>query len=82
MNSFGSAIKECREKWQIPLKTVAAYLDIDATVFNEIEEGRQTATRPQVVELAEYFDADENELLILWLCDKLSSLLAAEEGDD
>ena len=81
MNSFGSTIKEYREKLTLPLQTVANYIDIDQDVFNEIEQGKQMATRQQVIELAEYFGSDENEFLILWLSDIVASQTAALEGD-
>jgi plasmid maintenance system antidote protein VapI len=76
MNSFGSTIKEYREKWTLPLQTVASYIDVDEEAINRIEHGKQMATRQQVVELAEYFGSDENEFLILWLSDMLSSQAA------
>ena len=81
MNSFGSTIKEFREKWSLPLQTVANYIDMEPDEFYKIEQGKQMASRQQVIELAEYFGADENEFLILWLCDLLSSQAAAQEGD-
>ena len=81
MNSFGSTIKEYRERWTLPIQKVANYIDLDPDAFNKIEQGKQMATRQQVIELAEYFGADENEFLILWLCDLLSSQAAAQEGD-
>lgn len=81
MNSFGSMIKEFREKLTLPLQTVANYIDLDQEAFNLIEQGKQLATRQQVIELAEYFGADENEFLILWLSDVVASQAAPLEGD-
>jgi len=81
MNSFGSTIKEYREKLTLPLQTVAIYIGIDHDVFNKIEQGIQMATRQQVIELAEYFGSDENEFLILWLSDIVASQTSALEGD-
>jgi hypothetical protein len=36
-----------------------------------MERGQRKASREQVIKLAEYFDVDENELLVLWLADKV-----------
>lgn len=82
MNSFGSTIKAYREKWSLPLQTVANYIDIDQHVYHKIEEGKQMATRQQVIELAEYFGSDENEFLILWLSDIVDSQTATLEGEE
>lgn len=80
MNSFGSTIKNYREKLTLPLHTVASYIDIGEDTYNKIEQGKQMATRQQVIELAEYFGTDENEFLILWLSDTMSSKDADLEG--
>jgi len=50
MNSLGSTIKELRENLPLPLQTVAAYIDIDQDDLNKIEQGKQMATRQQVIE--------------------------------
>lgn len=72
MDSLGSTIKQLREKQELPLRTVAAFLDIDQAVLSKIEHGHRKATREQVLQLAKYFKADENELLVAWLSDKLA----------
>ena len=77
MNSFGSTIKEYREKLTLPLQTVANYIDLGQDVFNKIEQGKKMATRQQVIQLAEYFGSDENEFLVLWLSDIVASQTAA-----
>ncbi len=72
MESFGNRIKHLRDNKQLPLRTVAAYLDIDQAVLSKIEHGRRKATREQVVQLAKYFNTDEDDLLVSWLSDKLA----------
>lgn len=72
MDSFASQIKQLRDELQLPLRTVAAYLDIDQAILSKIEHGHRKATREQVVLLAKYFNKDENELLVNWLSDKLA----------
>jgi len=79
MNSFGHRIRELREKRQLPLRTVAAFLDIDQAILSRMERGQRKASREQVVKLSEYFCADENELLLAWLSDKVVYALADEE---
>lgn len=71
MDSFGDSIRKLREDKELPLRTVAAYLDIDQAILSKIERGQRKPTREQVVKLAEYFKVRENDLLIAWLSDKL-----------
>ena len=54
-------------------------LEIDTPMFSKIERGDRYAKRAQVIQLAEYFKIDKNELLTLWLADKV---LDAIEGED
>ena len=71
MDSLGDNIKKLREYKELPLRTVAAYLDIDQAILSKIERGQRKASREQVVKIAAYFGAKENELIIAWLSDKL-----------
>ena len=71
MDSLGDTIRKLREDKELPLRTVAAYLDIDQAILSKIERGQRNSTREQVVKLAEYFKVKENDLLVAWLSDKL-----------
>ncbi|MES2795644.1 MAG: nucleotidyltransferase domain-containing protein [Bacteroidota bacterium] len=79
MDTFGEKIKKLREDLSLPLRTVAAYLDIDQAILSKIERGQRNANRQQVIKLALYFQADKNELLIAWLSDKLVAEMENEE---
>ena len=52
------------------MRTVAAFLDIDQALLSEMERGKRSATRAQVLKLASYFEIAENDLLVAWLSDK------------
>src|SRR3954452_22378416 len=71
MDSFGDTIRKLREERQLPLRKVAAFLDIDQAILSKMERGHRKPTRDQVVKLAGYFKMKENELLVSWLSDKL-----------
>lgn len=62
------------------MRVVAAFLDIDPAIMSRIERGQRKASREQVVKLAEYFNVDENELLVSWLSDKVVYELADEQN--
>ncbi len=79
MYSLGEIIRKLREEKELPLRTVAAYLDIDQAILSKIERGQRYASREQVVKLAGYFNANENDLLVSWLSDKLVYEVADED---
>jgi len=79
MDSLGDTIRKLREKKELPLRTVAAFLDIDQAILSKVERGQRKPSREQVVKLAEYFKVKENDLLIAWLSDKLVYELEDEE---
>jgi len=79
MDSLGDIIRKLREEKKLPLRTVAAYLDIDQAILSKMERGQRKPTREHVVKLAEYFKVNENDLLVAWLSDKLVYEVADEQ---
>ena len=79
MESFGDTIKKLRETRELPLRTIAAFLDIDQAILSKIERGHRKSTRENVVKLAKYFKVNENDLLVTWLSDKVAYELRDEE---
>ena len=76
---LGEKIKELRDEHGVLQRQLAALLEIDTPMFSKIGRGDRRAKRTQVIQLAEYFKIDKNELLTLWLADKV---LDAIEGED
>lgn len=79
MQSLGETIRKLREEKELPLRTVAAFLDIDQAILSKIERGQRNANREQVIKLAEFFKIKENDLLVSWLSDKLVYEVADED---
>ena len=79
MDSLGDTIRKLRENKELPLRTVAAFLDIDQAILSKIERGQRKPTREQVLSLAKYFNVKQNDLLVAWLSDKLVYELQNEE---
>ena len=75
---LGNKIKELREEHGVLQRQLAALLDIDTPMFSKIERGDRYAKRTQVIQLAEYFNIDKNELLTLWLADKILDVVENE----
>jgi transcriptional regulator with XRE-family HTH domain len=80
MDSLGDTIRKLRDQKELPLRIVAAYLDIDQAILSRIERGQRKPTREQVVKLAKYFKVNENDLLVAWLSDKLVYEVADEQN--
>ena len=49
MDSLGNTIRKLREDKVLPLRTVAAFLDIDQAILSKIERGQRKPTRELVV---------------------------------
>lgn len=79
MNNFGSKIRKLREEKQLPLRIVAAYLNVDQAILSKIERGKRKPPRKMVIKLSEYFNVDKKELLTAWLSDKVLYEIADEE---
>ncbi len=77
---FAEKIRQLREEKQLLQRQISASLDIDNALYCKIERGDRKAKREQVVELARIFDVDENELLGLWLADKVYGIIKEENN--
>lgn len=71
MNSLGEKIRTIRESKSLLLRQVAAHLEIDTALISKIERGERRLTRDQVIKLAKFYNVTDEELLTLWLSDKL-----------
>jgi len=78
--SFGETIRRYRTDKKLPLRKVAAHLDIDQAILSKIERGIRKATRNQVLDLAGFFNADKDNLLVAWLSDKIVQDLTEENS--
>lgn len=72
-------IKQLREEKQLFQRQLADALEIDTPMYCKIERGSRPIKRTQVVTLAKFLSIDENELLTLWLADKVTEVLDNEK---
>jgi predicted nucleotidyltransferase len=79
MESFPEQVKRLRKEKGVPLRVVAAYLDIDQAILSKIENGKRHATRGNITKFAEYYKVNENDLVVSWLSDKLVYEIENEE---
>lgn len=79
---FGNKIKQLRSEHGVLQRELATLLEIDMPMMCKIERGERRAKRNHVVLLADYFHVDENEMLALWLADKvLNSINDEDDGE-
>ena len=71
MLSIGEQIRKLREDQGLPLRKVAAELDIDQSILSKIERGERKASKEQIIQIARIFNVDERELLINYLSDRV-----------
>jgi len=79
---FIERIKKLREERQLPLRKVAAALDIDSATYWKIERGERRARKEHVPIIAAILDTDPDELLSLWLADQVYNVIKDEEHAD
>jgi len=78
LTHLGPKIRELRKKKNLLLRQVAAYLEVDTALMSKIERGERKASKQQVINIAKFLIANEEELLTLWLADKIESTLVEE----
>uniref|UniRef100_UPI0040475236 helix-turn-helix domain-containing protein n=1 Tax=Roseivirga sp. TaxID=1964215 RepID=UPI0040475236 len=76
---FGERIRQLREDKELLQRQLAASLEIDTPMFSKIERGERKAKREQVLQLAKMLETDVNELLTIWLADKVFDIVKDEE---
>jgi transcriptional regulator with XRE-family HTH domain len=79
MTSLGERLRQLREESGLPLRKVAAYLDMDQAILSKVERNLRRPTRQQVLSLCAYFKVRPDELMMLWLAEKLIRDLSGEE---
>lgn len=78
MSHLGQKIRELREKQNLLLRQVAANLEVDTALISKIERGERNASKQQVMEIAKFLKANEDDFLTLWLADKIESAIVEE----
>ncbi len=77
MKSFGEYLRKSREEKELPLRKVAAALDIDTSILSKIERNERRATTDMLPLLAETLEKSEKEIQIEYI----KSLVLTELGE-
>lgn len=78
MNYLGSKLRELREDEGLLLRQLAAEMDIDTALLSKIERGDRRASREQVERASSILSINLNDLIVLWLADKIEDATADE----
>ncbi len=79
MNTFGDIIRTEREKKKLFLRQVAAVMEIDQALVSKFERGDRKPSKEQVKKFADFFGLDKDELIIVWLSDKVVYTIQGEK---
>ena len=67
MKTFGEYIRKSRENIGLPLRKVAAALDIDTSILSKIERNERRATNEMIPILAKTLDKSEKDIEIQFI---------------
>ena len=79
METFGQYIRQLRDKNKMPLRKLAAHLDIDQSTLSKIERNERQPTKEMVPIIAEVFNLDYKELKVKFLSERILYELADED---
>lgn len=71
IKTVGEKLRQLREQNEMPLRKVAAMLDIDVAILSKMERGERKLSKEIVLKLAEIYNYNADELLISFLSDKI-----------
>ena len=78
MKTFGETIRNLRESKGLLLRQIAATLEVDTAFISKVERNERMLRKEQVQKVAAMLEVPENDLLTLWLSDKVSDLIDEE----
>jgi len=79
MKFLGEQLKELREQQNLPLRKVAAYLDIDSSILSKIERGKRPLNALLIEDFAKFFKLESKELLIEYYSEEIAKNIYQEQ---
>lgn len=77
--NIGEYIRQLREKENMPLRKLAALLDIDQSTLSKLERGERPVSRQMIPILAKTFGLNEKELIVKYMSKHLAYQIADEQ---
>jgi len=69
--TIGEKLRQLREQNNLPLRKVAALIDIDVAILSKMERGERKLTKEIVLKLADTYKYNVDELLVLFLSERI-----------
>jgi transcriptional regulator with XRE-family HTH domain len=79
LNGLGDKIRQVRESQGLLLRQAAAFLEVDTALVSKLERGERRPQKEQVIKLAEFLKLKPEELLVLWMADKITDFITGDE---
>lgn len=79
MNQLGDEIRRLREQKGFLQRQIASLLEIDTPMLSKIERGDRNEKGVHILKLSNFFNAPEDNLLSLWIDDKLIEVVKDEK---
>ncbi len=76
---IGRKLRELRENNGLLMRQVAAKLEVDTAYISKMERGEKNIKKEFIIQLSELYNFNKNELIALWLADKIFDTLKNEE---
>lgn len=70
--TFSDYIRKRREEKELPLRKVAAHLDIDTSTLSKVERGERPASPDYLKPLAEILELNLKEVQTTFIADKIN----------
>lgn len=77
--NIGDYIRHLREQAEMPLRKLAALLDIDQSTLSKLERGERPVSRQMLPVIAKTFNVDEKDLIIKFMSKKVAYQLVDEK---
>ncbi|HTO35046.1 MAG TPA: helix-turn-helix transcriptional regulator [Flavobacterium sp.] len=77
--NIGDFIRQLREQAEMPLRKLAALLDIDQSTLSKLERGERPVSRQMLPIIAKTFKVDEKELVVRFMSKQIAYQLADEK---
>ena len=82
MKLFGERIRSEREEKQLPLRKVAAFLDIDTSILSKIERGERKPTVDLIYKIADFFNLNGDNLVEEFLSEDIAFTLYQKKNSE
>jgi len=81
METFGEYIRQLRISAGLPLRKIAAQLDIDPSILGRIERDERKANKEVISGIAKIFNENERDLFDRFLSDRIAYKIIDENAD-